>query len=240
MKLMGPAVLAASLLPFGTASAVTPAETAGHWEGGIQAPSGTVDVSLDLAVGADGKLGGTFTNDSSQLTGLPLWSVTLEGSTLRVELKARGDGVQTFAGTIGSDGRTVSGDFLINVYAVPFTLERTGAAKIEPPPVSRAIDAKLAGEWRGALEIQGKSFPVVIALTNHKDGTATGSWSTAGGAAIPITIENSGRSLKIASHVAPAVYSAELSADGATLAGTFIEGSVRQTLALNRTTSSAR
>ena len=240
MKLMGSALLAASLLPFGTASAVTPAEAAGHWEGGIQAPSGTVDVSLDLAVGADGKLGGTFTNGSSQLTGLPLWSVTLQGSVLRVELKAGGDGVQTFAGTIGSDGRTVSGDFLINVYAVPFTLERTGAAKIEPRLVSRAIDAKLAGEWRGALDIQGKSFPVVIALANHKDGTATGSWSTAGGVAIPITIESSGRSLKIASHVVPATYTADLSADGGTLAGTFTEGTVRQTLALQRGTSAAR
>ena len=187
MKLMGSALLAASLLPFGTASAVTPAEAAGHWEGGIQAPSGAVDVALDLAVGADGKLGGTFTNDSSQLTGLPLWS-----------------------------------------------------AKIEPPPVSAAVDATLAGEWRGALEIQGKSLPVVITLTNHKDGTATGSWSTAGGVAVPITIETRGRGLKIASHVVPAVYTAELSADGRTLSGTFTEGAVRQTLALNRATSAAQ
>ena len=240
MKSVESVLLAAALLPFGSAHAVTPAEAAGHWEGGIQAPSGAVEVSLDLAVGADGKLGGTFTNDSSQLTGLPLWNVTLEGSALRVELKAGGDGVQTFAGTIGSDGHTVAGDFLISVYAVPFTLTRTGAAKIEPPPVSAAIDSKLAGQWHGALGIQGKSFPVVVALTNHKDGTATGSWSTAGGVAIPITIENSGRSLKIASHVAPAVYTAELSADGGTLAGTFTEGPVHQTLALQRGTSAAR
>ncbi len=240
MKLAASALLAASFLPFGSARALTPAEAAGHWEGDIQAPSGTVSVSLDLAVGADGKLGGTFTNDSSQLTGLPLWSVALQGSALRVDLKAGGDGVQTFAGTIDSDGRTVSGDFLINVYAVPFTLTRTGGAKIDPPPVSPAIDAKLAGEWRGALEIQGKSFPVVIALANHKDGTATGSWSTAGGVAIPITIESSGRSLKIASHVVPATYTADLSADGGTLAGTFTEGTVRQTLALQRGTSAAR
>jgi len=159
-------------------------------------------VSLDLAVGADGKLGGTFTNERSQLTGLPLWSVTLDGSALRVELKAGGDGIETFAGTFGADKRTLAGDFLISVYAVPFTLTRTGAAKIEPPPVSKAIDSKLTGEWRGALEIKGQSFPVVIELANHKDGTATGSWSTAGGVAIPITIENSGRSLRIASHVA--------------------------------------
>ncbi len=236
MRLFGPALLAASLLPLGIARALTPAEAAGHWEGGIEAPSGIVAVSLDLAVGADGKLGGTFTNDSSQLTGLPLWSATLQGSALRVELKAGGDGVQTFAGTIDSDGRTVSGDFLINVYAVPFTLTRTGAANIEPPPVSPAIDAKLAGEWHGALEIQGKSFPVVIALTNHEDSTATGSWSTAGGVAIPITIESSGRRLKIASRVAPAVYAGELSADGGTLSGTFTEGALRQTLALSRGT----
>lgn len=240
MKLIGSALLAASLLPFGTASAATPVEAAGHWEGGIQAPSGTVDVSLDLAVGADGKLGGTFTNESSQLTGLPLWSVTLQSSALRVELKAGGDGIQTFAGTIGSDGRTVSGDFLVSVYAVPFTLTRNGPAKIEPPPVSAAIDSKLAGEWRGALEVQGKSFPVVIALTNHKDGTATGSWSTDGGVAVPITIETSGRNLKIATHVVPAVYLAELSADGGTLSGTFTEGPVHQTLALQHGTSGAR
>jgi hypothetical protein len=237
MKLVTSALLAVSFLPFGIARALTPAEAAGHWEGDIQAPSGAVPVSLDLAVGADGKLGGTFTNERSQLTGLPLWSVALEGSALRVELKAGGDGVQTFAGTFERDGHTVSGDFLISVYAVPFMLTRTGAAKIEPPPVSPAIDAKLAGEWRGALEIEGKSLPVTIALTNHKDGTATGSWSTAGGVAIPITIENSGRNLKLASHVAPAVYTAELSSDGDRLSGMFTEGAVRQTLALTRGTT---
>jgi hypothetical protein len=238
MRIITSTLLAASLAPFGIAHALTPTEAAGHWEGGIEAPSGTVEVSLDLAVGADGKLGGTFTNERSQLTGLPLWSVTLDGSALRAELKAGGDGVQTFAGKIGGDGKTLTGDFLISVYAVPFTLTRTGAAKIEPPPVSPAIDSKLTGEWRGALEIKGQSFPVVIALANHRDGTATGSWSTAGGVAIPITIENSGRGLKIASHVAPAVYTAELSADGGTLSGTFTEGPVHQVLALARGTNS--
>ena len=61
---------------------------------------------------------------------------------------------------MSADGQTITGQFLIDVHAVPFTLKRNGEARIAPPPKSAAIDAKLAGSWSGALVVGSQSLPL--------------------------------------------------------------------------------
>ena len=216
------------------AGADSAARLAGHWEGAIHAPVEDVVVAVDLAVDENGKLGGTFSTPSQRLNGFPLWSASVDGEAVKVELKTAGSGVQTFDGRFSEDRQTIKGQFLIDVHAVPFTLKRNGDARISPPPRSAAIDAKLAGSWSGALVVGTQSLPLVLTLTNHADRTATGAWATGGAPAVPVAIEYEGGTLTLTSPVTPASFTGTLSADGTQISGTLNEGATPRPVVFTR------
>ncbi len=226
-------LLSALLLPLASLRAEAPADPSGHWAGAIEVPSGALQVEVDLAMVA-GQLTGTFSNPGEKLKGYPLSSATVDGRVVLLEIKTGGSGPQTFAGTLSADGQTLSGNFLISPYGMPFALKRTGSAKIDAPPRSAAIDEKFVGAWTSSLDIDGTSLPVTLTLTNHADGAATGSWAIGDGSATPIKIALQGQALTLESAVAPAVYSGTLSADGATIAGTLKEPSFEKPVLFTR------
>jgi len=223
----------ALLAPLSWVHAGTSVDPSGHWEGAIHAPSGEVSVAVDLARDEGGTLGGTFSNPSEHIKGFPFWNATVDGGAVRLEIKM-GEGAQAFVGNLAADGQSLSGDFLVSVYAVPFSLKRTGEARIEPPPRSPAIDDALAGEWSASLDVGGKSLPVTLRLSNEADGTSTGSWGAGGGTPTPVAIEYRERRVTLESTVTPSAYSGSLSADGTEIAGTFKEGALEQPMTFRR------
>jgi hypothetical protein len=227
----------AALLPVAVAGAGQAAPLAGHWEGAIQTPLEEVAVAVDLAADSGGKLGGTFSSPSQKLNGFPLWSARIDGDAVKLELKTADPGVRTFDGRLSADGQTITGQFLISVYAVPFTLKRNGEAQIAPAPRSATIDAKLAGGWHGSLDMAGQSLPLTLTLTNHADRTATGAWSAGGAPATPVAIVSEGGTLTLTSPVTPASFTGSLSADGTQISGTFSEGGAPRPLVLTRVAS---
>jgi hypothetical protein len=222
------------LLPLAALRAAGPADPSGHWEGAIQIPSGEVRVEVDLALDAEGKLVGTFGNPSDQLKGYPLASVKVDGSSVRLEIRTGGSAPQAFDGTLAADGQSFTGDFLMDVYSLPFSLARTGEASIAPPPRSAAIDAGLAGEWRTTLDVGGKSLPVTLTLASHADGSASGHWALADGTPTPVRIAQQGSTLTLESSVAKATYSGIVSVDAAQIAGTFTERTLQAPMTFRR------
>ncbi|HEY5569218.1 MAG TPA: hypothetical protein VIM81_18490 [Gammaproteobacteria bacterium] len=224
----------ALLVPLSLLRAETAADPSGHWEGAIHAPSGDVPVEVDLRLDDGDTLAGTFTSPAERIKGFPLWSATVEGMSVSLELKFDDSGVRTFAGNLSADGASMSGDLLVNVYAVPFNLARTGEAKIEAPPRSPAIDEAWTGEWSASLDVGGKPLPLELTLSNHADGTAMGSWASGGGTAVPISIAHQDRSLTLTSTVTPAAYAGTVNADGTEISGIFTAGPLEQTLTFTR------
>jgi hypothetical protein len=224
----------ALLVPFFILRAETPPDPSGHWEGLIHAPSGEVQVAVDVAFDDSGKLVGTFSNPGQHLNGFPLWNVAVEGRSVRLKLKTSDPGVQTFAGTLSADGHSMSGDFLVSVYAVPFTFTRTGDARILAVPRSAPIDKAFAGEWGASLNVAGKDLPLALKLTNNADGTASAAWATASGVATPVRIDQQGRSLTLESTVTRVEYRGTLNSDGSVISGTFKEGESEQPLTFSR------
>jgi hypothetical protein len=222
------AVIAASAAPSFAA------DPAGHWEGSIRAPSGDVQVSVDVAARPDGTFVGAFSNPGEQLTGYPFANVIVDGASVRLEIKTADPGVQAFAGTIGADGRTFAGDFLVSVYAVPFSLKRRGAAELAERPSSPAIDAALTGTWTATLGFGGKELPIALTLTNGADGNAVGYWSAGDATATPVAISAVGRSVTLTSTVTPTRFAATLSDDGSQLEGTFAERGTERVLTFSR------
>jgi hypothetical protein len=217
-------MVVAAFFPVLSSGAGPGAPLEGHWEGAISTPLEEIVVAVDLEAAGDGKLSGTFSSPSQRLAGFPLLSASNAGDVVKLELKMADPGVRTFDGRLSADGLSIQGQFLIDVYAVPFTLKRNGDARIAPPPKSAAIDARLTGAWRGSLDVAGRSLPLTLRLTNHADRTASGAWSAGGAPEIPIAIAYDNGTLTLTSPVTPASFTGTLSADGTQISGALNEG----------------
>jgi len=193
-----------------------------------------VTVAVDLAVDKSGKLSGTFSNEGERISGFPFAAASLDGNAVRLEIRTGGSPAETFAGSVAADGKSMSGDFLVGIYSVPFDLKRTGDAKFAPAPKNPAIDAALVGEWNASLDLQGKALPFVLKLSNRADGTSVGSWAAGDGSATPVAIAAQQHGVTLTSTVTAAVFAGTLSADGKELAGTFTEGALMQAVTFKR------
>ena len=209
-------------------------DPSGHWQGSIHAPSQDVAVAVDLALDKAGKLTGTMSNPGEHISGYPFATASLDGDAVRLEVRTGGSGAQTFSGNVSADGKSLSGDFLIGIYSVPFDLQRSGDAQFAPSRKSPAIDAALSGQWSGSLDLGGKTLPLVLTLSNHTDGTSAGSWAAGDGTATPVAIAPHARDVTLTSTVTSAAYTGTLSADGKEISGTFSEGSLKQPITFRR------
>jgi hypothetical protein len=219
------ALFAIASTPAPVGVAVAPTIT-GHWEGAIHAAANDFTVAVDLARDDAGQLVGTFSNAAQRINGLPLWSASVDGRLVKLEIKSAGPAIQTFDGRLSPDGRTITGQFLVDVYAMPFELERTGAARIAAPPRSAAVDAKLAGSWAGTLELAGQALPLALTLTNHPDQTATGAWAAGGAPLSAVSIAVDGRNVSLTSAVTPTTFTGTVNEAGTELSGTLTERGV--------------
>jgi hypothetical protein len=222
-------VAALLLLPASSLRAQTAVEPSGHWEGKIEVPGMDVAFELDLAKNA-GAYAGTVGIPSQKLKGLPLVKVAVEGKT--VTFAVRTD--QTMTGDISDDGKTMSGTFAGAGGSVPFIASRTGDARVAPPVTSAAIGKDLEGTWTTTVEDTGNR--VALTLTNHADGTATGSLVnlSEGGLQIPVRFTQSGSSVTFEATVAAGSFSGTLNATGTELAGTWKEGTISKAITFRK------
>jgi len=179
-------LIAALTLSSGVAFSQTPAGASGHWEGAIQVPAQEIKIEIDLS-GTAGKWEGTITIPAQNLKGLPLSAVAVTGETVTFAIGGI-PGEPTFKGAVSKDGKTLAGDFSQGGGSVPFSVVRTGEAKIERPPKSTPVTKDVEGSWEGGVEINGKTLRLLVKLANQPDGAATGTITSVdqGGAVIPI------------------------------------------------------
>jgi hypothetical protein len=230
--LAGAAWLVTLLISSGVAGQ-TPAGASGHWEGAIQVPGQELKVAIDLS-GAGEKWEGTIAIPAQGMKGFPLSGITVQGDAVSFAMKGI-PGEPQFKGTLSKDGKTFGGDFLQGGGTVPFSLARTGEAKIERPAKSTPITKDLEGSWEGTLDVNGTKLRLVAKLSNQPDGTATGTLVSLdqGGAEIPIaSVVQDGAHLKLAIPVITGTYEGDLK-DGQ-LTGTWTQGPGSWPLVLTR------
>ena len=235
-------LLAASLplVPAASLLAQTTADPSGHWTGAIHVPafngasSREVAIDIDLAKNAKGELAGTFGQPAQKVKGLPLSTVAVDGTSVSFELKASSGG-GLFRGTL-ADGAAISGEFVTTEggYAIPFTLARTGDARIEAAPRSAVIGKELEGTWNGALAFDGKHERLVLKMANQPDGTAAGTMLDLDGSnvEIPIAMSQKGTHVTIEVAVVNGSFAAVLSGDE--LTGTWTQGALTLPLTFTR------
>lgn len=230
-------LLVALCLSVPSLRAQTPEPTghlAGHWEGVIAAPGKDVKIEIDLMKN-EGKLAGTFGTPEQNESGFPLSNVVAQGTKVSFELKVSSGG-GTFQGTLGADGKSISGDYITTHGAsVGFSLTRTGEPHIEVLTPSPAVAKPLEGSWTGTLEVDGDHRPVGLTITNHPDGTATGTIVSRAGVEIAVTkITNKGSSLTIEVKNIAGSWVGTMNGEGSELAGTWRQGTFSAPLTFHR------
>jgi len=213
------------VVPASSLRAGTAVDPSGHWEGTIQAPNMQVRVEIDLAKNGKGELAGTFGEPAQGVKGLPLSTVTVEGESVRFVVKG-GPDPATFQGKLSADGASMSGDVAQAGYSIPFTLTRTGDARIAPVPKNAPIGKELEGSWNGALDLDGKPMRLVLKMSNQPDGTASGTIVSPDGSGVevPIAITQKASSVTIDVVSVGASFAGVLNAAGTELVGTWTQG----------------
>ena len=218
-----------------TSNAQVKASPAGHWEGSIALPSGELKVIIDLDRDAKGTWIGDLDIPDQAVKDLPLSNVSVSGESVSFGLPG-GQGNPVFKGKLSDDGATLSGEFSQAGSSAPFTLKRTGEAKVSVPTRIPAIPEKFTGKWEGKLDTSGGSVRLNLDLSN-KDGFAVGTIDSPdqGAMGIPISLISAGEnSLKIEVKLIPAEYNGRLSEDGKTLTGEWSQGGKAFPLALTK------
>jgi hypothetical protein len=212
-------------------NAQTKVTPAGRWEGSITTPTGALKVIVDLDRDDKGIWIGDIDIPDQGVKDLPLRDVSVSGDAVSFGLPA-GPGEPMFKGKVSPDGSTISGDFSQSGSNVPFSLKRTGEAKVNLPGKNPELPEKFTGKWEGKLDTPGGSLSLVFNLSN-KDGSAIGTIDSPdqGAVGIPISlISASDSSIKIGVQLVSGEYKGKLGEDGKTLTGDWSQGG--QTLPL--------
>jgi hypothetical protein len=232
--------LLAAALCFLTASplvAQRAVDPSGHWEGTLQASLMEVPFAIDFARNEQGELAGTVSLPAERIAGLPLLKVAVDGTT--ISFYARSD--QPMSGTLSADGKTITGDYSVAGNTVPFTMTRSGDAKIDPPVTSAAISAALEGTWNATIAANGTQAHVVLTLANRAGGRSIGNLVNLdqGGIRLPLAIEENGTAVTLTSTAVASSFSGTLNAAG-DLAGTFTQSSLSVPVTFRRAAAAAK
>lgn len=224
MHLRRRTTLLAALLLFSVPSlrAQTAADPSGHWEGSVQLQDTVASFEIDLAKNSKGQLVGTIGIPAENVKGLPLTKVAVEGKS--VNFHARTD--QPFNGVLSADGKSISGDYSVSGFSVPFGMTRTGDARVEAPAKRAPISKELEGTWNGTLHGNGTQLRLVLTMSNQPDGTATGSIVNLdeGSLEIPVTITQAASSVTLDLKAVGGSYAGAFDKEGTELVGTYTQG----------------
>ncbi len=201
-------------------SSQTKPGVAGHWEGAITLPSGSLRVVIDLDKDASGAWIGDIDIPEQRLQDVSLHAVTVKDDAVSFDLTTDPSGPR-FKGKLSGDGNAIAGDFSQGGSTFALSMKRTGEAKVYVQPKNAALPDKFTGKWEGGLEAEGNTLRLVFNLANTGDsasGTIDSLDQNATG--IPMdAISAADNTIKISVKVIGGSYSGKLSEDGKVLTG---------------------
>jgi hypothetical protein len=187
-----------------------------------------------LATDAGGQWIGEIDMPVQKVADMPLKGVAVSGNSVSFGLM--GPGEPRFQGKLSEDGGSIAGDFTQAGNSFPFTLKRTGEAKISAPVKNAELPAGFVGKWEGSLETPAGRLRIVFNLAN-KDGSAGGAIDSPdqGTMGIPMNeIAAANGSIRITVRLVSGSYQGKLSEDGKTLTGEWTQGGSTQPLVLTK------
>ena len=213
------------------ASAVRAQDIAGDWEGTLHAGAADLRLVLHINKTDAGALKATLDSVDQAANGIPVSSISLKDSKLSLGVELVHG---TYEGKVSSDGATISGTWS---QGTPLPLEFKRSAAPVKPQHKPAKPSDIDGAWLGTLEVSGGiKLRVVFHIVNTEDGlTATADSPDQGAKGMPVTsVTRNGESLKFAMKAVAAAFDGKISADHATITGTFTQRGTDVPLVLTR------
>ena len=150
-----------------SASSVEPLSLNGKWEGAINLPGTTLNISIDFSKNTDGNWQGDIDIPLQGAKDLPLTNIKLAESTVSFDLP-NVPGNPTFKGIIAADGNNISGDFTQAGQTFPFNLKRNTVAELE---AKKQQNEAIFQHLRAFIDSTMKSWNVPgLAMAIVKDG----------------------------------------------------------------------
>jgi hypothetical protein len=193
-------------------------QPAGHYEGTISSPGGTMELQIDLTKTANGDIAGTLTIPAQKLKGFPLTNVVVKGQDVSFDIATSGGGY--YRGEL--QGNRISGEFSTQLGPLPLDFERTGDAQTYSLPVSTRITKELEGVWNGTLDVEG-GMRVKLSVTNQADGTSSGTFVSVdeNNLTVPVVIAQDGSNLTLTLPMVGSSYVGTVNAAGTEVSGTY-------------------
>jgi hypothetical protein len=210
------------------ASAVFAQDITGDWRGTLKPGQAELRLVLHIVKG-DGGLKATMDSIDQGANGIPISSVTLKGTDLELTVDAVHG---TYQGKVSADGGSIKGTWTQG-QPIELNFER-GAFKIAEHKPGKPSD--IDGAWSGKLDFGAQTLRIVFHIVNTEDGlTATADSPDQGAKGMPVTsVTRDGASLKFEMKAAAASFDGKISADQATIAGTFTQRGTEVPLVLTR------
>lgn len=171
--------LGAQTLPPATASPVLPAAApmAGLWTGSLETGTVTLRLAVHIAAGPDGGYDSTLDSVDQGVLGISVAKTLYAGHVLTLSLPSL---KAQFAGTLGADGKTLTGTWTQGASSLPLTLTRTDKAPVGPrrpqephPPFPYAARDVVYADKAGGVVLAGTlsiprgkgPFPAAVLIT---------------------------------------------------------------------------
>lgn len=169
-KAEAPAAAAAAEQPPAQVKApVKPAPSVvGDWIGALDVGGQMLHLAIHIKKGEDGALTATLDSLDQGAMGIPVDKVSVEGTTLKLDLTKIG---ASYEATIGEGGGELSGHWTQGPGAAPLKFTRGKAP--EAPAVRAAPSDPIKPLWMGTLEVPGGKLRLVVHLARGADGALT-------------------------------------------------------------------
>lgn len=223
-------ILAAALfLSSAVASGAEPAaDVTGTWLGTLEAGAVKLRVVFNISAAAGGGLTATMDSLDQNARGIPVDSVIVNGTALRLEVNAvRG----VYEGTVDATGTSVTGQWTQGPNPLPLNLAKTPADSaaltgemLSPDDLVASKEAaqKIVGIWNGTLSAGGGSLRLRVNISKAATGAAAGTMDSLdqGAFGLPLSVITL-REGKVRFEVrgVGGVYEGTLAAEGTTVSG---------------------
>ncbi|HYM78741.1 MAG TPA: alpha/beta fold hydrolase [Candidatus Dormibacteraeota bacterium] len=198
-----------------------PSDIDGTWAGTLDTGISKLRVVFHISNTEDGLIA-TMDSPDQNMKGLPTTSVTRDGSSLKVEVKAIGG---VYSGKLSADLSSIDGTWSQGGADLPLVLKRTkDQAEVEHKPVK---PSDIDGAWLGTLDTGTMKLRVVFHIVNTDEGLSATLDSLDQGLKGMSTssVTRDGPALKIEVKNVGGVFEGKIAPDLSSIDGTWTQGS---------------